>query len=202
MSNSLKLNLGTSAVALIAAATIAAANAQESNSNSTAAADAVEAVTVTGTSFRGVAPVGGNLVSVGQAEIEKTAAQNAQQILKNVPAITGLGMSGVTQNAGNSYYAPTIHSLGASASNSTLVLIDGHRLPLGHISLALPDPSMLPPIALERVEVLAEGASSVYGSDAVAGVVNFITRKRYDGVMVTGPGGHAGTISAPPRVAC
>ena len=172
---------------------------RSSNANATAAADSVEQVTVTGTSFRGVAPVGGNLVSVDRQVIEKTAAQNAQQILKNVPAITGLGMSGVTQNAGNSYYAPTIHSLGASASNSTLVLIDGHRLPLGHISLALPDPSMLPPIALERVEVLAEGASSVYGSDAVAGVVNFITRKRYDGVMMTaqmGTGDDFGTASA------
>ena len=199
MRNSFKLNLGTSFVALFAAATITAANAQESNANQTATADAVEAVTVTGTSFRGVAPVGGNLVSVDRDLIEKTAAQNAQQILKNVPAITGLGMSGVTQNAGNSYYAPTIHSLGASASNSTLVLIDGHRIPLGHISLALPDPSMVPPIALERVEVLAEGASSVYGSDAVAGVVNFITRKRYDGVMVTGQAGagdNFGTLSA------
>ena len=197
MTNSLKLNLGTSFVALFAAATIAtAAQAQETNA---AAADSVEAVTVTGTSFRGVAPVGGNLVSVGQAVIEKTAAQNAQQILKNVPAITGLGMSGVTQNAGNSYYAPTIHSLGASASNSTLILIDGHRIPLGHISLALPDPSMVPAIALERVEVLAEGASSVYGSDAVAGVVNFITRKHYEGIMATaqiGTGDDFGTLSA------
>jgi len=200
MSISLKLNLGTSFVALFAAATIATpAHAQQTNAAATAAADSVEAVTVTGTSFRGVAPVGGNLVSVGQAEIEKTAAQNAQQILKNVPAITGLGMSGVTQNAGNSYYAPTIHSLGASASNSTLILIDGHRIPLGHISLALPDPSMVPPIALERVEVLAEGASSVYGSDAVAGVVNFITRKHYEGIMATaqmGTGDDFGTVSA------
>ncbi len=198
MRNSLKLNLGTSFVALFAAATITAASAQEANSNQTANADSVEAVTVTGTSFRGVAPVGGNLVSVDRDVIEKTAAQNAQQMLKTVPAITGLGMSGVTQNAGNSYYAPTIHSLGASASNSTLVLIDGHRIPLGHISLALPDPSMVPAIAIERVEVLAEGASSVYGSDAVAGVVNFVTRKNYEGVMATaqvGTGDDFGTLS-------
>ncbi len=44
----------------------------------------------------------------------------------------------------------------------------------------------MPPIALERVEVLAEGASSIYGSDAVAGVVNFITRRNYDGFQLTG----------------
>jgi iron complex outermembrane receptor protein len=198
MRNSLKLNLGTSFVALFAAATITAANAQEASSNQTAAADSVETVTVTGTSFRGVAPVGGNLVSVDRDTIEKTAAQNTQQMLKTVPAITGLGMSGVNFNSGNSYYAPTIHSLGASASNSTLVLIDGHRIPLGHISLALPDPNMVPAIAVERVEVLAEGASSIYGSDAVAGVVNFVTRKHYEGLMLTaqaGTGDDFGTLS-------
>lgn len=149
----------------------------------------IEEIVVTGTSIRGAAPVGGNLVSVGREAIEQTGAVNAQQILKTVPAITGLGGAGVGQNAGNSYYAPTIHSLGSSASNSTLVLIDGHRIPLGHISLALPDPAIVPPIALERVEVLAEGASATYGSDAVAGVVNFITRKRYDGVQATGQAG-------------
>ena len=158
----------------------------------------IESVTITGTSFRGVAPVGGNLTSVDRGVIEKTAAINAQQMLKTVSTITGLGMSGVNQNAGNSYYAPTIHGLGASSSNSTLVLIDGHRIPLGGISLALPDPSIVPAIAVERVEVLAEGASSVYGSDAVAGVVNFITRKNYEGVIATaqiGTGNDYGTLS-------
>lgn len=199
MGNALKFNLGTSFVALFAVAAITAANAQGANSNQTNNSDPVESVTVTGTSFRGVSPVGGNLVAVGRDVIEKTAAQNMQQMLKTVPAITGLGMSGVTANAGNSYYAPTIHSLGASSSNSTLVLIDGHRIPLGHISLALPDPSMVPAIAVERVEVLAEGASSIYGSDAVAGVVNFVTRRSYDGVMLTGQvgtGDNFGTLSA------
>jgi iron complex outermembrane receptor protein len=154
------------------------------------AASEIGEVVVTGTSIRGAAPVGGNLVSVGREAIEQTGAVNAQQILKTVPAITGMGGAGVGQNAGNSYYAPTIHSLGSSASNSTLVLIDGHRIPLGHTSLALPDPAIVPPIALERVEVLAEGASATYGSDAVAGVVNFITRRRYDGVQATGQVGN------------
>ncbi|MDF7776300.1 TonB-dependent receptor [Sphingomonas sp. AOB5] len=155
------------------------------SSDGSANQDDTGEIVVTGTSIRGAPPVGGNLVSVGREEIESTGAINTQQILKAVPAITGMGSPGVGQNAGNSYYAPTIHSLGSSASNSTLVLIDGHRIPLGHTSLALPDPSIVPPIALERVEVLAEGASATYGSDAVAGVVNFITRKRYEGVQAT-----------------
>ena len=158
-----------------------------------AAQDATQAddIVVTGTSIRGVAPVGANLVSVGRQAIEQTGSVNVQQILKTVPSITGLGGAGVGQTAGNSYYAPTIHSLGSSASNSTLTLIDGHRLPLGGTNHALADPSMLPTIAIERVEVLAEGASSTYGSDAVAGVVNFITRKNYEGFQANAQIGFA-----------
>ena len=186
------LELSVSALTLLSAAALAlpaAAQAPGPLPVQTEDAGAVEEIVVTGTSIRGVAPVGANLVAVGREAIESTGAVNVQQILKTVPSITGLGGAGVGQTAGNSYYAPTIHSLGSSASNSTLTLIDGHRLPLGGTNHALADPSMLPPLAIERVEVLAEGASSTYGSDAVAGVVNFITRRRYDGVQVTGQAG-------------
>jgi iron complex outermembrane receptor protein len=151
---------------------------------SDSAADSEEIV-VTGTSLRGVAPVGSNLVSVSREAIEDTGAQTLQQILKTVPQITAAGNAGQGP-AGTSYYSPTIHSLGSSASNSTLVLIDGHRFSLGGQPHPLSDPNIIPPIAVERVEVLAEGASSIYGSDAVAGVINFITRRRADGFEVSG----------------
>jgi iron complex outermembrane receptor protein len=146
----------------------------------------VEEIVVTGTSIRGVAPVGSSVVAVGQQQIEQSGAQTVQQILRSVPAVVGMGSVGqgsfgsASQSGTN---APTIHGLGASASNSTLILIDGHRFPLSGTNHALADPNIIPPLAIERVEVLAEGASSVYGSDAVAGVINFITRRRYDGVQ-------------------
>ncbi len=143
---------------------------------------------MTGSSLRGVAPVGSNLVSVGRAELEDIAPQTVQQVLKTVPAVTGLqstgqGAFGSADGAGTN--APTIHGLGASASNSTLVLINGHRLPVSGINHVLADPNIVAPLAIERVEVLADGASSVYGSDAVAGVINFITRRKYDGIDAT-----------------
>ena len=84
-----------------------------------------------------------------------------------------------------SYYSPQIHSLGGSASNSTFVIMDGLRLPGGGTQYSETDPNIIPSQALERVEVLADGASSVYGSDAVAGVVNFITRRNYEGLQLT-----------------
>ena len=162
---------------------------------SSAAAPAVNAspaedaeIVVTGTSIRGVAPVGSNLVSVTREQIENTSVQTIQQLLRTVPSITAAGNAGQGP-AGTSYYSPTIHSLGSSASNSTLVLIDGHRFSLGGQPHPLSDPNIIPPIALERVEVLAEGASSTYGSDAVAGVINFITRSNYKGLEATGQSG-------------
>jgi iron complex outermembrane receptor protein len=142
-------------------------------------------VTVTGTSIRGLAPVGANLITVDQTQISDVGAVTISEVLANVPAITGMGNSGRGSNgnggAGASVY---IHQIGASAQNSTLVIMDGHRLPVAGSGNGNPvvDPNIIPQNMLERVEVLADGASSVYGSDAVSGVVNFITRKKFDGI--------------------
>jgi iron complex outermembrane receptor protein len=153
--------------------------AQEASSN-------VESVTVTGTAIRGAtAPVGSNVITLDRDAIEATNATSVQQLLTNLPSVTQFGNSGqgsfASDPAGAS--APSIHSIGASASNSTLVLIDGHRIPLAGISHAQADPSTIPTIAIQRVEVLPDGASSIYGSDAVAGVINFITRKNFQGAQ-------------------
>src|SRR5690242_12258095 len=149
-----------------------------------AADDQLQEVVVTGTSIRGAAPVGANLITVGREDIEASGAQTLQQVMRSVPAVTGFGnaaQGGFGSADGAGTFAPTIHGLGASASNGTLVLIDGHRIPLSGINHTLVDPNVIAPLAIERVEVLPDGASSVYGSDAVAGVLNFITRRRYDG---------------------
>jgi len=141
-------------------------------------------IIVTGSSIKGVAPVGSNLTTVTRADLESTGAQTVQQVLKSVPAVVGLqsaGQGAFGSADGSGTNAPTIHGLGASASNSTLVLMNGHRIPTSGINHVLADPNIIAPMALERVEVLADGASSVYGSDAVAGVINFITRKKVNG---------------------
>ncbi|HEU0161860.1 MAG TPA: TonB-dependent receptor [Rhizomicrobium sp.] len=156
--------------------------------------DRIEEVVVTGTSIRGEQPVGSNLISVSRMDFEKTSAQTVQQILKAVPALSNLGQS--SQGGGNT--TPAIHNLGAVSSYSTLVLIDGHRFSLGRQQQPLPDPGILPPNVIERVEVLADGASSIYGSDAVAGVINFVTRRNVDGIELSGQrgfGDHYDTLS-------
>jgi iron complex outermembrane receptor protein len=144
--------------------------------------DTSKDIIVTGTSIRGTAPIGSNLVAVGAQALKDTGAQTVTGALASVPSLSGITGQGNT----SAFYQPSIHQLGASASNSTLVLIDGHRGPTGGTNHTFLDPNIVPNIMLERVEVLAEGASSIYGSDAVAGVINFITRKRFDGVQAEG----------------
>lgn len=146
------------------------------------AAEPQQDIVVTGTSIRGVAPIGSNLVAVGAEALHDTGAQTVTGALASVPSLSGITGQGNT----SAFYQPSIHQLGASASNSTLVLIDGHRGPTGGTNHTFLDPNIVPNIMLERVEVLAEGASSIYGSDAVAGVINFITRKRFDGIQAEG----------------
>ena len=142
-----------------------------------------EVVTVTGTSIRGQQPVGANVISVDRAAIEATGAQTTAQLLVTIPQLDSFGAAaqGGQNSSDATTQAPTIHSLGNSASSSTLILIDGHRLPITGIRHNLIDPSLIPPAAIQNVEVLPDGASAIYGSDAVAGVINFHTRKDYSG---------------------
>lgn len=179
-----KLKLGGSTFALVAMTGLMPAMAQAQS------APAVEAVTVTGTSIRGVAPIGASVITVGPQEIQKHGGQTLDEILKSIPALSNMGQVGQGQH-NSTYFSPNIHQLGGSASGSTLVIMDGLRFPLGGTSHSQPDPSIIPTIAIQRVEVLADGSSSIYGSDAVAGVINFITRQDYDGLLLQAEGGGA-----------
>lgn len=143
----------------------------------------VKEIVVTGTSIRGVGPVGTNVVAVGQQQIQATGAVSVSELTNTVPAITTAGSAPQGQNV-YSFYSPQIHQLGGSASNTTLVIMDGLRMPGGGTQYSETDPNIIPISAIDRVEVLADGASSVYGSDAVAGVVNYIVRKTYDGTQI------------------
>ena len=147
--------------------------------------EAVEQVVVTGTSIRGIAPIGSNLITVDQSTLKETGAQTLQQVFADVPALTGMNMIGQGQT-NNSFVQPTIHQLGGSSSNATMVIIDGHRSPTGstnHTNQV--DPNIIPFNMVDHVEILADGSSSIYGSDAVTGVINMITRKNFEGVQLS-----------------
>lgn len=190
-------------MSLALGALAAPALAQQAPSPASSAADPpqsvaaaqLQEVVVTGTMIRGTqAPVGASLTTIGPTQIAETGAQTVQQVLENSPLITGFGSpaqgsQGSFDNAGT--YAPTIHGLGSSASNGTLVLVDGQRMVLSGITHTLSDPNVIAPLMVESLEVLPNGASSTYGSDAVAGVINVITRKSFKGFEATGQYGFA-----------
>jgi iron complex outermembrane receptor protein len=178
------LLIGGSCVAMVAAGSFFATDAMAQ-----AAGAAVEEVTVTGTSIRGAAPVGSNVITVDQEAIRTAGAKNMEELLNTIPALSTANAPPQGTN-NNSFFAPQIHQLAGSISNSTLAVVDGMRF-VGAGGDTLADPNIIPTIAIQRVEVLADGASSVYGSDAVSGVVNFITRKDYEGLEIGIEGGVA-----------
>ncbi len=144
-------------------------------------------IVVTGTQIRGAGPVGSKLLTIDRAAIERSGFTTTQQILQSLPQNFGGGPNEGTAGAVGTNSANLNTAFGSSVNlrglgpSSTLVLLDGNRLALGGIGGVFGDLSMIPASAIERIEVLTDGASSLYGSDAVAGVVNIIPRKSFKG---------------------
>lgn len=162
------------------------ANAQEADQTDS---PTTEEIVVTGSSIRGVAPVGSQLIQVTQEDIKASGAQNAAALFATIPQLNSFGTTPRPGTDGaNPTNPPSLRGLPAGA---TLNLLNGHRLVgLGTISTQA-DPSSIPIAAIERVEVLTDGASSTYGSDAVAGVINVILRRDLDGIDIQGTYGAA-----------
>jgi iron complex outermembrane receptor protein len=157
-----------------------------------------EEIVVTGTSIRGVPPTGSNLISVTRGDVETHGGANTPDLLASVPQLNSFNTAPQTDRGGLGSFAPALRGLPASA---TLPLMDGHRLVGAAVQDTNPDFPLIPNLAIERIEVVADGASAIYGSDAVAGVVNFITRRRFDGVEIAASYGvaddyYAGNIGA------
>jgi iron complex outermembrane receptor protein len=142
-------------------------------------------VVVTGSRIRGVSAVGSNVIALDEQKIAQEPVTSVNDLLRRVPQVVSLGANragGSAQNgAANATRGAGINLRGIS-TNATLLLYNGERFPPQGTQGQYTDPSVLPSIALGRIEVVADGASAVYGSDAIAGVVNFILRKDVDGV--------------------
>jgi len=136
-------------------------------------------IVVTGSSIRGVPPTGANLISVSRADVRAIGATTTADLLATVPQLNSFNTAPRAEVGGVGAFAPGLRSLPSSA---TLPLMNGHRVVAGGTNETSPDYPFLPELAIERVEVVADGASAIYGSDAVAGVVNFITRQHFSGV--------------------
>lgn len=141
-----------------------------------AAAQTEQRVEITGSAIKRIAAEGALPVqTITRAEIERSGVTSTVELLQNLAVVQGGIVEGDTIGGGGGGQATvSIHNLGG---DRTLVLLNGRRL-IGEGGGAV-DLSMVPLAIVERVEVLTDGASALYGSDAVAGVVNFITKRNY-----------------------
>lgn len=161
-------------------------NAQPSRDAAGGASDNADAevIVVTGTRIRGAPPAGSLVIELDAEAIEQTGRGTVQEVLQTLPQNFAGSQNEFTQEGAqnarqNFSYASTVDLRGLGA-DATLILVDGHRLaPAGQGGYI--DISTIPLSAIERVEVLADGASAAYGADAVAGVVNLVLADRFDG---------------------
>jgi iron complex outermembrane receptor protein len=135
-------------------------------------------------------------VFIDQADIQKTGLNSINDVLQRLPSAAG-GINSRFNNSGNLGNPPNGAGVGAGAaeidlrylgSNRTLVLVDGLRFLNGASASGVPgsvDLNAIPESMIERVEVLQDGASTIYGSDAIAGVVNIITKSGQKGFVAS-----------------
>ena len=140
-------------------------------------------VTITGTSIKRVEAEGSLPVqTLTRADIDRTGVQTTEQLLQTVSAMSSSGQTNTAMGAGLSTYGGSGVSLRGLGEERTLVLLNGRRLAAfaggGGASVNV---NNIPLAAVEKVEILKDGASAIYGSDAVAGVVNFILSKDFQG---------------------
>lgn len=153
-----------------------------------------EDIIVTGTLIRGVAPAGMETITVTQEDIKEAGGITTSEVLAKIPQISFFNRQPAAGNdAGvgqrQTVNQPLIHGL------PTLILLDGRRISsagpgTGGTATSI-DPSIIPTGVLGGIEVVPDGGSALYGSDAVGGVINFTTIKRFDGLKLDGNVGFA-----------
>ncbi|WP_347331858.1 TonB-dependent receptor plug domain-containing protein [Marinimicrobium locisalis] len=162
--------------------------ADASRSPSSANAGLAEEIVVVGSNIRGVAVEGPSpVITFDKEAIENTGAASMQQFFEKLPQNFGgganganVGNLGVDRDTGNNFGQGTSLNLRGLGTGTTLTLINGHRVSASN-RYQYVDVSLIPMSAVERVEILTDGASAIYGADAIGGVVNIIMRRDFTG---------------------
>jgi iron complex outermembrane receptor protein len=145
-------------------------------------------VEITGSSIKRVEAEGALQVqTLTQADIARTGVQTTEQLMQTISAMSSSGGTSSAMGVSYSTYGLSTVSLRGLGEERTLVLLNGRRLAAfaggGGASVNV---NNIPLAAIDRVEILKDGASAIYGSDAVAGVVNFIMTKNFEGYQIGG----------------
>jgi len=165
------------AVGTTALAGTGVAFAQDADPAGAQEATTLDRVEVTGSRIRRVdAETSSPVFTMEREQIEATGAVNIGDFLQETPAISGAATNPQVNNGGGTGAATV--SLRGLGSERTLLLVNGRRMQTN-------DVNSIPINMVERVEVLKDGASAIYGSDAIGGVVNFILRKDFTGAIAS-----------------
>lgn len=175
---------GGSSLAMALALAAGAAHAQQGPENTQ-----VEEVVVTGSFIRGTPEDAALPVDViGAEELQKRGSPSTVELIKALSVSSGvLGDTNQFDSRAQGSEGSGSVNLRGLGSQRTLVLLNGRRLainPLAAAGAGIVDTNIIPSAAIGRLEVLKDGAAATYGSDAIAGVVNFITKKNFSGLEV------------------
>jgi iron complex outermembrane recepter protein len=161
----------------MAATTVAAAvcgSAAHAQTAAPAGSETEQRVEITGSSIKRIAAEGAlPVITLNKADIERSGATSVRELVQSLPAMQGFTVASDSVNGGAG--GTTDASLRNLGSIYTLVLLNGRRVAPYNTGSTV-NLEQLPLAAIERVEILADGASALYGADAIAGVVNFITK--------------------------
>ena len=166
----LALYAGTTAIVGLSSMPVFAQDSEQGS-------ERLETIVVTGSRIRRVDVESASPVfSIEKADIQKSGKLTIGDLIQESPAISGAATNPAVNNGGGSG-ASTV-SLRGLGSQRTLLLVDGRRL-------AYADVNSIPINMVERIDILKDGASAIYGSDANGGVVNFILSKNYQGISAS-----------------
>ena len=162
-------------------------------------------IVVVGTLIRGTTAVGSQTLTVGPQDIAAKGAFSTNELLGAIPQIASSfngrieGDPRGIQGSSTSITRPNLRNFPSSNTTSgalTLILVDGLRLTPVGVNQASVDADIVPSAVVAGIDVVTDGGSSLYGADAVAGVLNFRTLRKFDGVKVDGNFGFGTTIKA------
>jgi outer membrane receptor protein involved in Fe transport len=180
-----KMKLSTLSMAMLLATTGYSVQAAE---EATAEQEKIEKIQVTGSRLKGVDMEGANPVQIfSRDDLANRGYDTVSSFLRDLPQASSAGTFTENGGVGGADGAPAGSSgvsLRGLGSSSTLVLVNGRRVAVDSFTNGFDsfvNVNSIPMSALDRVEILTDGASSVYGSDAIAGVINFILRKDVEG---------------------
>ena len=144
-----------------------------------------ETVLITGSLIRGTTAVGVPVVNLSPQDFAMTGAITASDLFRTIPQFNvNPGPVSTQGNNRQRGVRVNLRQLDTTDALRSLMMVDGMRYPPQSEELSTIDPSILPTSAIERIDLLLDGASATYGSDAIGGVINIILKRNYDGAML------------------